>query len=214
MRAMRITALQRLPANKRITVRLEEGTEVTVSLEVCLQRGLRVGDHLTAAELDELTTAEARRRCLESALRLLSYRQRSEAELRDRLSRTRASPDIVGHTIDRLRNAGLLDDEGFAENWVERRDQRAPRSRRLAAAELRARGVASAIVEGVTSTIDERDAAYRAAERRARSLSAVPYVQFRQRIAELLIRRGFDYDVVRETVQRLWSDSGRTGGSG
>jgi regulatory protein len=120
----------------------------------------------------------------------------------------------VGHTIDRLRSAGLLDDQGFAQNWVESRDQRAPRSRRLTAAELRARGVASAIVEGVTATIDEQGAAYRAAERRARSLSALPYVQFRQRIGGLLLRRGFDYDVVRETVRKLWSDSGRTDDSG
>lgn len=179
---------------------------MVVSLEVCLQRGLRVGDDLTHTQLDELNEAEARRRCLESALRLLSYRQRSEAELRDRLMRKQVPPEIVRDTMERLRSAGLLDDQEFAQNWMENRNQRAPRSRRLAAAELRARGVTRDVVTDVTAAIDERDAAYRAAERRARSLAALPYVEFRQRIGGLLLRRGFNYEIVRETVNGLWRE--------
>ena len=210
---MLITALERRPGSKQVRLCLEGDMELILSLEVCLQRGLRAGDDLTRTQLDELNEAEARRHCLESALRLLSYRQRSEAELRDRLLRKRVPPEFVRDTIERLRSAGLLDDQEFARNWVESHNQRAPRSRRLAAAELRARGVARGVVEGVTATIDERDAAYRAAERRAQSLAAKPYIEFRQRIGGLLLRRGFDYEVVRETVQKLWRNVAAEGDS-
>jgi regulatory protein len=201
---VRISALERRPGKKGVRLCLDEDTEMVISLEVCLQRGLRIGDDLTRTDLDEIRELEERRHCLESALRLLSYRQRSEAELRDRLIRKRVPPEIVGDTIDRLRSAGLLDDLGFARNWVENRNQRSPRSRRLAAAELRAFGVTRPVVDDVTATIDERDAAYRAAERRALSLAAVPYDEFRRRISGFLVRRGFDYEIVKETVQQLW----------
>jgi len=210
---MRITALERRPGNKGVRLCLDEDIEMVVSLEVCLQRGLRVGDDVTRAEIDELNNAEERKRCLDSALRLLSYRQRSEAELRERLMRKRVPPEVVRDTMERLRSAGLLDDQEFARTWVESRNQRAPRSRRLAAAELRARGVTRGVVEDVTATIDERDAAYRAAERRALSLAALPYVEFRQRIGGLLLRRGFNYEIVRETVQKLWRDIAPDGDS-
>ena len=186
---------------------------MVVSLEVCLQRGLRVGDDVTGAQLDELQNEEARRRCLDSALRLLSYRQRSEAELRNRLARKSVPPEIVADSIERLRSAGLLDDEEFARSWVESRDQRAPRSRRLAASELRALGVTRGVVEEAAAAIDERDAAYRAAERRAHSLAALPHAEFRRRIGGLLLRRGFDYEIVRETVQELWRDVAAEGDS-
>ena len=88
-----------------------------------------------------------------------------------------------------------------------------PVSRRLLAAELRARGVDRQIVEGAAAAIDESEAAYRAAERRAQGLRSLPYPQFRQRIGELLLRRGFGYDVVRETVDRLWKETAETGES-
>ena len=203
---IRITALQKRPGRKHIELHLDGKFELTVSAESCLRFGLLVGDTLSSSRLDELREAEARRVALEAALRLLSYRQRSEFELRDRLLRKRVRPEIVAETIGRLSHAGLLDDAQFARSWVDRRDLRAPRSRRLMAAELRARGLSRGAVEDATSAVDEREAAYRAAARRARSLPSMPYPQFRQRVGDLLLRRGFDHELVRETVTRPWDE--------
>ena len=210
---MRITGLERRAGQKQITLTLDGQVEMLISAEVCLQMGLRVGDDLTEPRIESLHEAQARKSCLDSALRLLSYRQRTESELRDRLMQKRSRPEIVAETISQLRTAGLLDDAQFARSWVDSRNQRAPRSRRLAAAELRAHGVTRGVVEDVTATIDERDAAYRAAERRALSLSLSPYVEFRRRIGGLLLRRGFNYEIVRETVQKLWHDIAAEGHS-
>jgi regulatory protein len=204
---MRITALERRPGQKKIELHLDGGATLVVSTEVCLQFGLRAGEDLTASRLKDLRDAELRRDCLHSALRLLSYRQRTEAEVRVRLLRKGIEPGIVVETIERLRSTGLLDDERFARSWVEGRNQRAPRSRRLLVSELRAHGVTRTIVEGAAAAIDESDAAYRAAERRARALGSLPYPQFRQRIGGLLLRRGFGYDLVRATVDRLWREA-------
>jgi regulatory protein len=203
---MRITTLERRRGQKRITIRFDEGTDVLVGTEVCVQYGLRPGVDLTDSQLTEILHAEAHRDCLESAVRLLSYRQRTEAELRDRLLKKKMSAEVVAETIERLLSAGLLDDTQFARNWVETRDQRAPRSRRLIAQELRARGVARPVIERETAALDENHAAYRAAERRAQTLSGSSYADFRQRIGGLLLRRGFGYETVRETVHRLWLD--------
>jgi regulatory protein len=203
---MRITALERRPGEKRVKLCLDSGHEMAIGLDICVQRGLRVGADLGSSDLTELEEQEAGRLCLESALRLLSYRQRSQAELRERLLRKRIGPEIVAATVERLSSAGLLDDEQFAHSWVESRDIRAPRSRRLIASELRERGVAQDMVDEATSTIDDRDAAHRAAERRARSLTGLPYDKFRQRVGGLLLRRGFDFEVVGETVNRLWRE--------
>jgi regulatory protein len=201
---MRITALERRPGQKQVKLCLDSGREMPIGLEICIQRGLRVGGELSDSELAELEDQEARRCCLDSALRLLSYRQRSKAELRERLLRKRFAAEIVTETLDRLCSAGLVDDEQFARSWVESRDIRAPRSRLLMASELRARGVARDVVDAAAGTVDERDAAYRAAERRARSLTHLPYDRFRQRVGGLLLRRGFDFEVVADTVNRLW----------
>lgn len=163
--------------------------------------------------IDELRGAQARHHALESALRLLSYRPRSEREIRARLQRAGTPAEAANETVERLRGAGLIDDESFARDWVDGRQSRSPRGRRLLASELRSRGIDPRILENAVAGIDDFEAAYRAAERRASSLRSLPYQQFRQRLSGFLLRRGFDYETVRKTVTRLWEEQG-TGDAG
>lgn len=203
---MRITALERKPGGQRIKLRLDGQAAVALSVEVCLRFGLRVGDELTNAILDELHAAEARHRALASALRLLSYRPRSEAELRGRLAQKAISAAVIEETIGRVRGAGLLNDEEFARSWVDGRDRTSPRSRRLMTSELRANGVDARLAEQSVAGADDEDAAYRAA-RRARSLQPLPYLEFRRRLGSFLLRRGFEYEVINRVVAKLWEET-------
>ena len=206
---MRITAIERQPRRRRANVYLDGRFALALSLEVLAQAGLRPGDEVNPAHLEELRQAEAHHAALASALRLLSYRPRSEAELRQRLARRGTPPPIVDETIARLRHSALLDDEAFAHSWVDNRDQTSPRSRRLLAAELRAKGVDTHTMRQSLDALDDDDAAYRAASRRARSLAALSYPDFRRRLGDFLLRRGFGYETARSTVARLWEELGR-----
>ena len=203
---MRITSIERQPRRQRANIFIDGRFALALSLEVLAQAGLRPGDELNETRLEVLRQAEARHAAMAAALRLLSFRPRSEAELRQRLARRGTHPVLVDESIDRLRHSGLVDDEAFARSWVESRDQVSPRSRRLLAAELRGKGVARQIVQESLADLDEEDAAYRAAARRARSLATLPYADFRRRLGDFLLRRGFGYETVRSTVTRLWKE--------
>ena len=208
---MRVTALERKPGGKRVELHLDGEPATALSAEVCLRFGLRVGDELTDAILDDLRDAETRHRALASALRLLSYRPRSEAELRGRLAQKTVAATVIEETIGRLRGAGLLNDEEFARSWVDSRDRTSPRSRRLISSELRAKGVDAGLAAQSVAGADDQDAAYRAAVRRARSRQALPYVEFRRRLGGFLLRRGFEYEVVKRVVARLWQENAGEG---
>ena len=105
-----------------------------------------------------------------------------------------------------LREVRLLDDGEFARSYVDQRDRTSPRGRRLLRAELRSKGVTPQTADGPLAEIDESDAAYRAAAKRARTLSALAYPDFQRRLGDFLLRRGFGYDTSRETVKRLWGE--------
>jgi len=106
------------------------------------------------------------RKSLDSALRLLSYRPRSEQELRDRLARKAFGRRVIEDTLRRLRELGYVDDAAFARFWTETRQAQRPRSRRLLTGELRRRGVAQEQAEEATADISDEEAAYQAASRR------------------------------------------------
>lgn len=203
---MLVTAVEKQPRRSRAHVYVDGRFALSLGIELAAEWDVRPGRSLTPDELSALTAAEARRDAMESALRLLSYRPRSERELRDRLVRKRFGRAIVGETLSRLRELGYLDDAAFARFWTESRQTLRPRSGRLMATELRRLGVEKDTAERATAEISDEDAAYQAASRRLPSLHGLEYQPFRERLGRFLTRRGFSYDVARRTIERCWTE--------
>ena len=157
-------------------------------------------------EMDELQRRDAVEVAYDRALNYLSYRPRSRAEIEAYLKRRRVPPISIQTVMDRLVGAGLLDDEAFAQYWVENREHFRPRGIRSLRFELRQKGVPDAVIDKAITNIDETESAYRAGRERARRLRRLDYQQFRRRLGGFLQRRGFGYDVVKVIVDRLWRE--------
>ena len=98
---------------------------------------------------------------------------------------------------------GLKSDVGDAElEYVER----------LTKLELRRKGIADDIIDQVAGVIDDDESAYRAALRKARSLPPLDHQSFRHRLGGYLKRRGFGYEVINHTVERIWQEQGHRSG--
>ena len=67
-------------------------------------------------------------------------------------------PDEVAATVlDRLEEVGLVDDEAFAQSWVESRQQRRHLSRSALRRELQSKGVDRDQVDAALATVDVED---------------------------------------------------------
>jgi regulatory protein len=201
-----ITAIKVQKKNRRRVNVCLDG-EYAFALPTSIAASLKVGQTLSPAEIDELQECDAIEVAYDQALNYLSYRPRSRAEVEAYLKRKNTPPSPGRAVIDRLLEAALLDDEAFAQYWVENREQFRPRGLRSLRFELRQKGVADALIDEATAGIDETDSAYRAAHERARRLLHLDYQVFRRRLSGFLQRRGFGYDVVKETVDRVWREA-------
>jgi regulatory protein len=142
----------------------------------------------------------------EAALRLLTVRARSRRELERRLERHGFAERDIAAALDRLSEAGLVDDAAFAAAYAESRGGRGADSR-VIAAELRDRGVAAELAERAAEAaapVDER--AERclevAAARLTRMEGLAPAVRFR-RLAAYLDRRGYPPDLIDAVLTEL-----------
>ena len=139
-----------------------------------------------------------------TALRLLSHRPRTEAELRTRLG-GRFAPSVIDETVASLKAQGLVDDAGFAARWREARDLHSPRSSWAITRELVEKGVDREVAESAVRGLDDPAGAYRVGEKLARRLGQADYDTFRRRIWGALRRRGYGASLARDTVKRLWN---------
>lgn len=207
----RITALQtaglsRQNVGGKIKIFLDGRAALTLETEAVVHQGLHVGQELSADEIEVLTREGHFYRCLNTAMRFLGYRPRSESELRKRLVQRGFQSDSIEAVIARLREQSLVDDVAFAQFWKENRDTFSPRSQWLTGLELRRKGVSDDIISTVVSDVDDDDSAYRAALSRGRRLPLSDYQTFHRRLADFLKRRGFSYSVITRTVRRLWQE--------
>lgn len=196
--------------NGMVKVSLDEGSSFTVSSSVAAEANLHEGQVLSPHEIASIRDAELLHRSLHSALRYLGPRPRSEMEIRLRLRRQGFAPTTIETTIAKLKEQGLLDDVAFAMYWRENRGNFKPLSSRRIGFELKQKGVSIEAISEVTAEIDDEPSAYRAAQRKARSLSGVDYHTFRKRLAMFLKQRGFDYDLINRTIDRVWQEVGTT----
>ena len=191
---------------KQVNVFLDGKFAFGMLTEVALKEKLKVGQELSESRLEALAGLDHYQRCLNAAIRYLGYRPRSEAEIRQRLHRHGFDSDCTEKTLARLKEQGLVDDTAFARFWKDNREAFSPRSRRLTKLELKRKGLDSDIIEQVVGEVDDSDSAYRAALSRARRLPLADYQDFRRRLGQYLGRRGFSYNVINETIERVWKE--------
>lgn len=198
-----ITALTTQKRNQeRINVFIDGA--YAFSLDQMTAASLSVGQFLSDAEIDSLQSSDDVAQALEKAVRYLAARPRSISEVRQNLYKKDFDEAIIETVIDRLIDLGYVDDEAFAKFWVQNRDDHNPRGAKGLRYELKQKGIETAIIDRVLVDFDAADAADRAARGqlyRYRNISDTS--EFRRKMGGFLMRRGFNYEVVRSVIDTL-----------
>ena len=144
--------------------------------------------------------------CLNAAYYYLSYRPRSEAEIRQWLHRRSFANEVAEKAIAKLREQNLSDDFTFAQFWTDNRLSFRPKSKRLIKKELRDKKVAAEIIEQVTKDIDDEAIAYKLGSSRVATLAHLDYPDFYRRLSSYLAYRGFSYEVIKHAAALVWQE--------
>jgi len=151
-----------------------------------------------------------------AAAAFLAVRPRSVEETRRRLRFLGYRHGLVDEVIGRLLRMRYLDDDAFAQGWVESRDRARPRGESALRRELMTKGIARDRIDDVlldraaaaTEVSADTRAAERLLERRRSALEreADPRRR-RQKAYALLARNGFDPEVCRDVAASVqgWS---------
>jgi regulatory protein len=151
---------------------------------------------------------DLRRKTFERAIKLLTARPRSVAELRERLLRRKdTDEEVVEAVIARLREYGYLNDERFAFSYASYRVKQKPVGRRRLEQDLKFKKVDSRVADEALDMVfcetPEEQLIDEAIAKRLRIRGKPKNRLEAKSLFEHLVRRGFEFELVRERVRSL-----------
>ncbi len=140
------------------------------------------------------------------SLRLLTVRPRSEKEIEERLKRKGFSSQVIPKIIDKLKEWDYLDDEKFAQAWIEERILHHPKGRIALSRELREKGISSQIIDKLLNHYlphdKEKEIAKKLLIKKLAKEKYTPIEKKKRRVFEYLARRGFSFSLIQEILNK------------
>ena len=140
---------------------------------------------------------------LESSIRFVSFRPRSEKEFKyfllKKLQRRKISDvRIIDRVLTRLRDLGYADDAKFVSWWIDQRQSHKPKGMRLIAQELKDKGI-----EVRDLKLDEDVLARQVVAKKLPLWKKLPPFERKKKIYGFLGRRGFTGDTIRRIIDEV-----------
>lgn len=188
---------------KRRSVFIDGRFAFGVDEEIVAKLRLKKGDDLTEQAIKTILTRKNENEAKGIALKFLSYRRRTEKEVKDKLLKKGFDEKTIKRTIERLKEYDLINDLEFATAWVKERLAYKPRGKKLLRQELWKKGIKKEIINQVTGELcqDEDKSAFELLEKiKTRYRNLEPQVA-KSRIYGFLLRRGFSYESVNQAIR-------------
>lgn len=212
---MKITSVELQKNNPhRFNIFLDGQFAFGADEDLVVSRRLVLGKEILAEDLDKILFEAEVGKLMERVYGLFNIRMRSEKEVRDyfriknyelRIKGKEERSDLVIESIvNKLKQKGLVNDLEFAKAWVEARSKKYGINR--IKQELFQKGIERETINRIMNyelRIKGEEVAEKALERKMKSWKNLEQMQFRKKATEFLMRKGFEYRLVKEVVEKV-----------
>jgi regulatory protein len=203
--SLRITAIDPDPRRpESLRVEIDGARFGVIPRELATTEQLVVGRVVDRGLQERLASAADAEAAYRTVLRALEIRSYARGDLVRRMLRKGHQRQAVEAAVERAASFGLLDDEAFAQTYVQTRSARGRGPARLVR-DLLSMGVERALIDRAIAAQWSEDSDKTAmplalAKKRAGQLSGLPRQTKRRRVVAYLARRGFSGREITEIV--------------
>lgn len=221
---LKITKIsQQVKRHDRYSIYINEKYRFSLSEYQLAGSGLSIGKEFTEEELSKFINESAFGKAYERALNYVMIRPRSEREINEYLTRTFLYPKpkmyqdkegqrhiikvevnkeqtkaMIERTVGRLQSKGYINDESFAQSWVNSRQLTKKSSKRKMEQELRSKGVSSDIIATMLQSedIDEQQNLKDLIVKKQRLSKYKDSIK----LTQYLLRQGYNYEDIKNAL--------------
>lgn len=191
---------------ERYNIYLDEKYAFAVDEGTLIRFGLTKGKVLEQFDIDELTYEDEIAKAFNKALHFLSFQMRSEYEVKKKLLDAGHGEAVVLEAIRKLERLGFLNDETYSKALLETKKRTASKGPRAIKQDLIKKGIAKDLQEQVLETFtqeEQLEIALKLAEKEVRSSSKRTPMQTKQKIQDVLMRKGYSFSIIQEVLEQI-----------
>lgn len=205
---MEITSVEKNKKNKdRISIYIDGKYSFSITEDDYLAMHLYDKSQLTAEEIDYIKNTLNFQSCKSAAIKYLSYKMRTEKEVRTKLHEDGFDADCIERTAGELKAIGYINNKLYAQKYIYDRSKLKPKSKKLLKLELMSRGISQEIAEEVLEDwkVDEESVAESLTRKKFGKYDINDDTTVRK-IYMFLNHRGYNSEVIRNVIGRMSSE--------
>ena len=189
--------------NERYNLYLDEKYAFSVDEAVLIKYQLMKGKVLEAFTIDEIIFDDEVRKAYNKAINFLSYRMRSEHEVKQKLLSSDFGEAVVLEAIRKLYEHGFLNDESFTKALVATQKKNSKKGPAAIRQELKKKGIEKDLQEEVLAAYSEEEQlaiARTITEKIINQNQQKTPRQVQQKVQDALQRKGFNFSIVSQAI--------------
>ncbi|WP_432663397.1 regulatory protein RecX [Wukongibacter baidiensis] len=203
---LKITKLETQKRNKnRVSIYINDEFAIGVSRDIIYKLHIEEGKVIDKDYFEEIIKSEEQKKANEYAVKLLSYRPRSQKEIEDKMKQKGYDAEMIDKTIKWLREYNLINDEDFAKEYILSKSKKYG-SRRIKM-ELGRKGVNEEVINEILDEEIDYDKEYsialECAKKKMKAYKGDERNAIYRKLASYLQRRGFSYDIISKILKEL-----------
>ncbi|MGI2329550.1 recombination regulator RecX [Planococcus sp. YIM B11945] len=203
---------------ERYNIFFEEKFAFSVDEAVLVKYQLTKGKELDQWTIEEMAFDDQVRKSFNSALNYLSFRMRSEGEVRQKLKEKEYGDAVIDEAVKKLYTLNFLDDRAFSEALMRTQMASGKKGPRAIQQDMAKKGIDKQMQKDVLDSYSEEEQleiARGLAEKLAAKEKNKTPNQIKQKITDLLLRKGYSYSLINQAIEGLelekdedeWADS-------
>ncbi|MEA5002773.1 MAG: RecX family transcriptional regulator [Christensenella sp.] len=199
---IKITDIKEGARNKnRVNLYTEDGFLVAVYLDTALAYHIKIGTELSEEQLLELKSEDGDKYAAGVAMEFLSYKMRTEREIRNKLKAKEIEEDSIDRVIGQLAGYGYINDEEYAQMYAQELMQKY--GQRVAVSKLMQKGIDRALAERAARESEAGDEVLDGYLERLRyKYREEEPNKAKQKIIRALMGKGFEYEDIKSALAR------------
>lgn len=202
-----ITKIGRQKNNpERYNIYLNDEYAFAVDESTLIKFGLMKGKTLEQFDIDEIAYEDEIAKAFNKALHFLSYQMRSEYEIKKKLLDAGHGEAVVLEAIRKLENLGFLNDATYSKALLETKKRTMKKGPRAIRQDLKKKGIDQSLQDKVLETFtyeEQLDIAMQLAEKEVRAGNRKTPTQVKQKIQDVLMRKGYSFSIVSDVLERI-----------